>query len=90
MYLNGNDGEGHIRVLRYLLENGLIRKTKRGKLYDISFKYHSQTYTGKYKGRGFTGEIKLADIVDLETGEFVWGERVERSKRLRSTSRIDP
>lgn len=30
-----------------------------------------QTLAGKYKGSGFTGEIKLADFVDLETGEFV-------------------
>ena len=47
------------------------RKTKSGKLYNISFKYDSQTYAGKCKGSGFAGEIKLADFVDLETGEFV-------------------
>ena len=58
MYINGNDGEGHIRVLRFLLENGLIRKTKSGKLYDISFKYDLQTYVGKHKGSGFTGVSK--------------------------------
>lgn len=69
--LYGNDREGHKRVLRYKLYNGLISKTKSGKLYNISFKYDSQTYAGKYKGSGFTGEIKLADFVDLETGEFV-------------------
>lgn len=68
LYLNGNDREGHIRVLRYMLDSGLIRKTKSGKLYNISFKYDLQTYAGKYKGSGFTGEIKLADFVDLETG----------------------
>lgn len=73
-----------------MLDNGLIRKTKSGKLYSISFKYDSQTYAGKYKGCGFTGEIKLADFVDLETGGVCLGERVESSKRLRSTSRIDP
>ena len=50
LYLNGNDREGHKRVLRYMLDNGLIRKTKSGKLYNISFKYDSQTYAGKYKG----------------------------------------
>lgn len=71
LYLNGNDREGHTRALRYMLDNGLIKKTKSGKLYNISFKYDSQTYTGKYKGSGFTGEIKLADIVDLESGKFV-------------------
>lgn len=71
LYLNGNDRESHKRVLRYMLDNGLIRKTKSGKPYNISFKYDSQTYAGKYKGSGFSGEIKLADFVDLETGEFV-------------------
>ena len=71
LYLNGNDREGRKRVLRYMLDNGQIRKTKSGGLYNISFKYDSQTYAGKYKGSGFTGEIKLADFVDLKTGEFV-------------------
>lgn len=70
-YLNGNDREGHKRVLSFMLKNGLIRTTKTGKLYNISFKYDSQTYAGKYKGSGFSGAIKLADFVDLETGEFV-------------------
>lgn len=54
-----------------MLDNGLIRKTKSDKPYNISFRYDSQTYAGKYKGSGFSGEIKLADFVDLETGEFV-------------------
>lgn len=70
-YLNGNDREGHKRVLSFMLKNGLIRTTKTGKLYNISFKYDTQTYAGKYKGSGFSGAIKLADFVDLETGEFV-------------------
>lgn len=70
-YLNGNDREVHKRVLSYMLENGLIRKTKSGKLYNISFKLDSETYAGKYKGSGFSGKIKIADFVDLETGEFI-------------------
>lgn len=70
-YLNGNDRESHKRVLSYMLENGLIRKTKTGKLYNISFKFDTETYAGKYKGSGFSGKIKLADFVDLETGEFI-------------------
>lgn len=71
LYLNNNDKESHKRALRHMLDNGLIRKTKSGKPYNISFKYDSQTYAGKYKGSGFSGEIKLAGFVDLETGEFV-------------------
>lgn len=34
-----------------MLENGLIRKTKTGKLYNISFKFDTETYAGKYKER---------------------------------------
>lgn len=71
LYLNGNDREGHKRVWRYMLDNGLIRKTNSGKLYNISSKYDSQIYAGMYKGCGFTGELKLTDFVNLETGEFV-------------------
>ena len=55
----------------YLNGNGLIRKTKTGKLYNISFKFDTETYAGKYKGSGFSGKIKLADFVDLETEEFI-------------------
>lgn len=58
-------------MLSYMLENGLVRKTKSGELYNISFEYDSETYSGKYKGNGFSGKIKLADFVDLETGEFI-------------------
>ena len=50
---------------------GLIRKTKTGKLYNISFKFDPESYAGKYKGSGFSGKIKLADFVNLETGEFI-------------------
>ena len=69
--LNGNDRKGHKRILSYMLDNGLVRRTKSGKLYNISFKFDSETYAGKYKGSGFSGKIKLADFVDLETGEFI-------------------
>lgn len=84
LYLNGNDMEGHKRVLHYKLDNGLIRKTKSGKPYNISFKFDSQTYAGKYKGSGFSGEIKLADFVGLETGSLFRG-RNERSLYLDSS-----
>lgn len=45
-----------------MLENGLIRKTKTGKLYNISFKFDTETYSGKYKGSGFSGKIKLSGL----------------------------
>lgn len=50
-----------------MLDNGLVRKTKSGELYYISFKFDSETYAGKYKGSGFSGKIRLANFVDLET-----------------------
>lgn len=37
-YLHFDDKEAHKRCITYFLENGLIRKTKAGKLYNISFK----------------------------------------------------
>lgn len=37
-YLHYDDKEAHKRCITYFLENSLIRKTKAGKLYNISFK----------------------------------------------------
>lgn len=69
-YLNCDDVEGHRRILSYFIKNGLIRKTKTGKLYNISFKLDDQTRAGEY-GFGFHSEIKLEQFVNLNTGEFI-------------------
>ena len=69
-YLNCDDIEGHKRVLSYFIENALIRKTKAGKLYNISFKLDEQTRAGEY-GTEFRSEIKLEQFVNLNTGEFL-------------------
>lgn len=69
-YLNCDDKEGHKRVIKYFIENSLIRKTKTGKLYNISFKLDEQTRAGEY-GTEFHSEIKLEQFVDLNTGEFI-------------------
>lgn len=71
-YLHFDDKEAHKRCITYFLENGLIRKTKAGKLYNISFKLDDQTRNGEY-GDGFVSEIKLANFVNLETGEWIGG-----------------
>lgn len=42
-YLNCDDLEGHKKVITYFLENELIRKTKAGNLYNISFKRDEQS-----------------------------------------------
>lgn len=68
-YLKADDTEGHKRVLRFFLENGLIRKTKKGRLCNISFKLDEQTWAGEY-GSDFVPTIRLEDFVDLDTGEF--------------------
>lgn len=69
-YLRGDDMEAHKRVLQFLLDNGLIRKTKAGKYYNIAFKYDNQTRSGEY-GKEFEAELKLDQFIDLSTGEFI-------------------
>lgn len=69
-YLNGDDRVAHRRVLSFMIENGLIRKTKTGRLFNIAFKYDDQTRAGEYGG-GFKAKMTLSDLVDLDTGEFL-------------------
>ncbi|MBP5754695.1 MAG: hypothetical protein J6W93_02500 [Clostridia bacterium] len=68
-YSNGDDLEAHKRTIQFFLEHDLIRKTKAGKLYNISFKYDDQTRAGEY-GESFQAEIKLDDFLDLNTGKW--------------------
>lgn len=68
-YLNGDDIENHRRVLKFMLDNNLIQRTKTGKLYNISFKYDDQTRNGEYES-DFVAKLKLNQFVDLVTGEF--------------------
>jgi hypothetical protein len=69
-YLNSDDKEAHKRILTFFIENRLIRKTKTGRLYDISFKLDNQTLNGEY-GREYSSDIKLSSFVDLNTGEWL-------------------
>ena len=57
-------------ILQMFYQKKLIQKTKSGRLYNISFKFDAQTHTGEY-GTGFEGIIKLAQFVDLNTGEWI-------------------
>lgn len=70
-YLNADDIEGHKRVIEYFIKNDMIARTKTGRLYNISFKLDSQTHVGEY-GSDFEGKIKLAQFVDLKTGEWIY------------------
>ena len=69
-YLNDDDLEGHRRVIEFFIKNDLIRKTKKGKLYNISFKHDTQTLVGEY-GDDYHSDIKLEEFVNLETGEWI-------------------
>lgn len=69
-YLNGDDVAAHKKIIQFFLDNGLIRKKKDGSLYDISFKYDTQTKAGEY-GEEFESNIKLDQFVDLKTGEML-------------------
>ena len=70
-YLNGDDIDNHHRVIDFMKYNNLIQKTKTGKLYNISFKFDSQTIAGEY-GSDFNGQIKLEQFLDLTTGEWIY------------------
>lgn len=70
-YLNCDDIENHRRVIEFLKENDLIQKTKAGKLYNLSFKLDDQTRAGEY-GSDFEGKIRLAQFIDLKTGEWIY------------------
>lgn len=69
-YLNGDDMEGHHKVIQFMLDNHLIPKTKTGRLYNMSFKFDDQTRAGQY-GAGFDGKIKLEQFIDLNTGKWI-------------------
>ena len=70
LYINADDIEGNKKLLKYLLDKGAIRRTKTGKLYNISFKFDDQTRAKEY-GEDFKAKICLADYLNLETGEFI-------------------
>lgn len=69
-YLNGDDMECHHKIIKFMLDNKLIRKTKTGRLFNISFKFDDQTRAGQY-GDDFSGEIKLSQFINLNTGEWI-------------------
>lgn len=58
------------RVIEFFIKNDLIRKTKKGKLYNISFKHDTQTLAGEY-GDDYHSDIKLEEFVNLETGKWI-------------------
>lgn len=69
-YLNFDDESAHKRIISFLIENNMIRKTKAGKLYDIAFKLDQQTFAREYR-KDFQPEIKLSEFINLYTGEWI-------------------
>jgi hypothetical protein len=69
-YLNCDDIDTHKKIILYFIENNLIRKTKSGRFYDISFKLDNQTRAGEY-GDEFKSDIKLSKFVNLDTREWL-------------------
>ena len=67
-YMNGDDIDNHKRIIRFMIENNLIPKTKSGRYYNNSFKFDDQTDSGEY-GADFSGKIKLSEFIDLNTGD---------------------
>lgn len=72
-YLNIDEIEYHRKCINFLLENNLIRKTKTGRYYNISFKKDMQTIRGEY-GTKFIPQLKLDDFINLDTGEWIFSD----------------
>ncbi len=68
-YLNIDDIERHKRILQFFIDHNMIRRTKGGRFYNISFKLDDQTRIGAY-GTGFKAELKLESLMDLNTGKW--------------------
>ena len=69
-YCDGSDIEAHKKIISFMIENNMIQRRKTGKLYNLSFKYDTQTSNNEY-GTEFESKIKLEDFIDLETGEWL-------------------
>ncbi len=69
-YLNIDYIERHKRILQFFIDYDMIRRTKAGNLYNISFKRDEQTRTGEY-GNDFKPVLKLEEFVDLKTGKII-------------------
>ena len=69
VWYSSDDKESLKALAGFLVENGLVAKTKKGRYYNIPFKYDEQTLNGEY-GKNFKSAIKLHDLMNLDTGVF--------------------
>ena len=72
-YLNIDEIEYHRKCINFMIGNNLIRKTKAGRYYNVSFKKDIQTFKGEY-GTKFIPQLKLEDFINLDTGEWIFND----------------
>lgn len=65
-----DDIEENKKIIKYFIDRKLIRTTKSGKYYNISFKFDNQTRNHQYNNE-FEAKIRLSDYINLETGVFI-------------------
>lgn len=68
-YVDRGDKKTHKKIISYFIQNDMIRKTKSGRFYNISFKLDEQTKNNEY-GDDYDSELKLEELIDLETGQW--------------------
>ena len=69
-YTEVDDIKTHKKIINFFIEHKMIRRTKAGKLYDISFKLDKQTIAGQYN-ESYKPELKLSEFINLTTGEWI-------------------
>lgn len=69
-YADGDDPEDQKKVLAFLLNHDYVPHTRAGKLYNIAFKFDSQTRALEY-GDQFKAKVNLSTFVDPDTGEWL-------------------
>lgn len=70
LYASGSNVDDHIKVIKFMLDNKLIRLTKDYNYADMPFKFNGQSWSKEY-GNPFDGLITLSDFIDLDTTEFI-------------------
>ena len=69
LYGDFKDYDFHKRCTQFMIEHNMIQRTRSGSFHNISFKMDRMTLMGIY---GIAGKIQLADLRNLETGEWIY------------------
>lgn len=70
-YQNGDDIDNHKRIINFMIENNLIKRTKTGRYHNNSFKFDYQTRNKEY-GDDYERKITLSMFIDLNSGEWIF------------------